>query len=82
MCLQIALIENTAGYNTRFFPRPLLTSISWLLILVEAFQNDHVAACSSALCSATETNEMGGYVIVPCSSKITLRCSTGDWHKF
>ena len=31
-------------------------------ILAEAFQNDHFTACSTALRSATEKNEMGGYV--------------------
>ena len=47
----------------------------------QAFRNDHVAACSTARRSATEENEMGGYVTVPCSSKMTRRSSTADWPK-
>ena len=71
MCLHTALIKPTAGNKTRFFPSPFLISTSWLLILAEAFRNDHVAACSTALGIATEKNERSGYVTVPCSSKMT-----------
>ena len=71
MCLHIAAIESTAANKTRLGPSPFLNSTSWLLILAEAFRNDHVAACSTALRSATEKNEMGGYVNFPCSSKMT-----------
>ena len=76
MCLHIALIKSTAGNKTKFFPSPFLISTSRFLILAEAIRNDHVAACSTALSSATEKNEMGGYVTVSCSSKITQRSST------
>ena len=69
MCLHIASIKSTAGNRTKFFPSPFFISTSWFCILVEAFLNDHVAACSTALRSATEKYEMGGYVTVPCSSK-------------
>ena len=71
MCLQIALIKSTAGNRTRFFPSPFLVYTGCFFILAEAFRNDPVAACSIALRSATEKEEMGGYVTVPCSSKTT-----------
>ena len=79
MCLHIA---STTGNKTRFFPGPLLISTSRFLILAEAFRNDHVAACSTALRNATEENESGGYLTVPCPSKVTPRSSTADWLKF
>ena len=82
MCLHIASIKSTAGNKTRLFHSPLLISTSWFLILAEAFRNDHIAACSTALRSATEKNEMGGFVTVPCSSKMTQHSSTADWLKF
>ena len=44
-----------------------------------AFRNDYVAACSTALRIATEENESGGYVTVPCPSKVTQHCSKADW---
>ena len=80
--LHLALIKSTAGNKTRLFPSPFLISTSWFLILAEAFRNDHVAAFSTALRSATEKNEFGGYVTVPFSSKMTQRSSTADWPKF
>ena len=82
MSLHIASIKSTAGNKTRLFPSPFLISTSWFLILAEAFRNDHVAACSTALRSATEKNEMGGYVTIPCLSKMTQRSSTADWLQF
>ena len=81
MCLHIATVNRTAGNKTKIFPNPFLFSTSWLLILAEAFRNDHVAACGSALRSTTEKNELCGYVTVPCSSKMTQRSSTVDWLK-
>ena len=59
ICLHIASIESTAGNKTRLFRSPFLISVisaSWLLILTEAFRNDHIAACSTALRSASEKN--------------------------
>ena len=82
MFSQIALIKFTAANKTRLFLSPLLVSTSWFFILAEAFRNDHVAACCTALRSATEKNEMGGYVTVSCLSKMTRRSSTADWLKF
>ena len=74
MCLHIASSKSTAGNKTWLFLSPFLISINSFLILAEAFGSDHVAACSTALRSATEKNEMGGYVTIPCLSKMT-RCS-------
>ena len=74
-------MESTASTKTKHFPTSFLISTRWFLILAEAFQNNHVAACSTALRSATE-NEKGGYVTVPFSSKMTQRSGTADWIKF
>ena len=82
MCLHIASITSTAGNETRFFPSPFLISTSSRLTLAETFRNDYVAACSTALCSATDENELGGYVAVPCPIKVTQRSSPTDWCKF
>ena len=82
MCLHIASNKSTARNKTKLFPSPFLISTSFFLILAEAFRNDHVAACSTVLRSATEKKEMGGYATVPCSSKMTQRSSTADWLKF
>ena len=62
MCLHIASIESTAVNKTRLFPSPFHISTSSRLSLAEVLRNDHVAVCSTALRSATEKNEMGGYV--------------------
>ena len=82
MYLQIAMNKSTAGNKTRFFSSPFLISTSCVVILAKAFRNGHVAACSNALCNATEENEMGGFVTVPCSSKMTQRSSTADCPNF
>ena len=82
MCLHVASIKSTTENKTQLFPSPFLVSTSWFFIFAKALRNDHVAACSTALRSAIEKNEMGGYVTVPCSSKMTQRISTADWLKF
>ena len=66
----------------RFSPSPTLVITSWFLFSVEAFRNDHAAACSSYVRSAAEKNEMGGYVTVACSPKMTQRSTTAYWIKF
>ena len=81
MCLHSASIKSTAGNKTRFFHNPFHISTSSSLTLAEAFRNDHVAACSMALNSATEENESSGYVTVRCPSKVTEHTSTMDWLK-
>ena len=82
MYFYIASIESTAGKKIRLFPSPFHVSTSPWLTLAEEFRNDHIAACSTALRSANDKNEIGGYVTVPCSSKMTKRSSTADWFKF
>ena len=82
MCFHIASIRSTAGKKTRLFPSPFLFSPSRFLILAKLFWNDYLAPCSTALRSATEKKELGGYVTVPCPSKLTRRGSTADWLKF
>ena len=82
MWLQTASNKSTVWIETRLFPSPFHVFTSSRLTLAGAFRSDHVAACSTALRSATEENESGGYVTVPCSSKMTQRSSTADWLKF
>ena len=81
MCLHIASIKSTARNKTRHFSCSFLTSTISRLTLAEAFRNDYVAACSTALRNATEENEAGGYVTVTCLTKVTQRSSTVDWLK-
>ena len=82
MCQHIASIKSTADNKTKLFPSPSLISTTWFLILAKAFRNDHEAVCSTALSSATEKNEIDGYVTVSCASKVTQRSSSADWIKF
>ena len=82
MCLHIASVKFTAGNKTRLFPSPFDISTNSRLTLAEAFRNDHAAACGTALRSATEENEPGGYVTVPCPSKVTQHSNTVDWLNF
>ena len=82
MCLQIVSVKSTAGNKTWLFPSFFLISTMWFLILAEAFRNDHRAAFSTAICSATEKNEMNGYVTVPGSFKMIQRSSRADGIKF
>ena len=82
MWLKTVLIKSIAGDKTSFFLSPLHISTSSRLTLAGAFRNDYVAACSTALRSATEENESSGYVTVPCPSKETQHSSTADWLKF
>ena len=49
MCLHIASIESTAGNKAKLVPSPFLISTRSFRILAEAFRNDYVAACSTAL---------------------------------
>ena len=82
MWLHTASIKSTARNKTRLFLSPFHNYTSSRLTLAEALRSDHVAACSTALCSATEENESGGYVTVQCPSKVTQHSSTADWLKF
>ena len=82
MWLLTASIKSTVGNKTRLFSSPAFDSTSSRLTLARAFWSDYVAACSTALRSATEENDSGGYVAVPCPSKVKQRSSTADWLKF
>ena len=75
MWLLTTSIESTVGNKTRTFSSPFHASTSSRLTLAKAFRSDHVAACSTALRSATENNELGGYVTVPCPSKVKQHSS-------
>ena len=82
MWLHTASIKSTVGNKTRLFPSPFHVSSSSRLTLAGALRGDYVAACSTAFRSATEENDSGGYVDVPCLSKVRQRSSTADWLKF
>ena len=77
-----ASIKSTVGYKIRLFPSLFHVSTSSRLTLAGAFRSDYLAACSTALRSATEENELGGYVAVPPPSKVKQRSSTADRLKF
>ena len=82
MWLHTVLIKPTIGNKTRHFSSPFHVYTSSRLTLAGAFLIDYVAACSTALRSAAEENDSGGYVAVPCPSKVKQRSSTADWLKF
>ena len=82
MRLNTVMIKTTVANKTRFFPSPFHVSTGSSLTLAGPFRNDYVAACSTALRSATEETESCGYVSVPCPSKVTQHSSTADWLKF
>ena len=79
MWLHIASIEYTAGNKTKCFPSPFHISTSSRLTFAEAFRNDHVATCSTALRNASEENEWGDCVTVVCLPKVTQHSSTAEW---
>ena len=81
MWLHTASINSTAGNKTRLFPSPIQVSTISRPTLAVTFRSDYVAACSLAYRSATEENDSGGYVDVPCPSKVRQRSSTADWLK-
>ena len=82
MSLHTASTNSTVGNKTRLFHSPFNVFTSSSLTLAGEFRSDCVAACSTALRSATEENESGGYVTVPCPFKMKPRSSTADWLKF
>ena len=79
--LHTASVKSTAGNKSRLFLTPFHISTSSSLTFAEAFRNDHVAACRTALRSAAEENESDGHVTVPCPFKLTLQNSILDWLK-
>ena len=82
MWLHTASIKYPVGNKTRLSPSPFRVSTSSHLTLAKAFRIDHVAACSTALRSAFEENESGGYATVLCPSRMTQHSSTADWLSF
>ena len=80
--MQFDTAENKVHCWAGLFLSPFLISTSLFRILAEAFRNDYVAACSNVLRSATEKNEIGGNVRVPCLSKMTKGSSAADWINF
>ena len=81
----------TRGYLLHRLNPPLGTKLGFFLVrstflprltLEGALRSDHVTVYSTALRSATEENESGGYVIVPCPSKVKQRSNTAEWLKF
>ena len=80
--LHTASFKPTVENRTRLFPSPFRVSTSPRLTLAGAFRSVYIAACSTALRSVTKENESGGYVAVPCPSKVKQRSSIADWLKF
>ena len=64
MWLNTESIKSTVVNKTRLFPSPIHNSASSRLTLPGAFRSDYVAACRTALRSATVENESGDYVAV------------------
>ena len=81
-CLHAASIKSTVGNKLGLFPSPFQISTSPRLTLAGAFRGGYVAACSTASRSTTEENDSGGYVDVPCPSKVKQSSGTADWLKF
>ena len=77
--LHFLLIKSTLGNKSRLFPSPFHFSASWRLTLAGTLRSDYVAACGTALHSATEKNGSGDYVTVTCPSKVKQHISTVDW---
>ena len=82
MWLHTASVESNVGNKTRLFLSLFHVPTSSRFTLAGAFRSDHLAACSTALRSATEENESGGYVTVPFPSKVKQHSSTADWLYF
>ena len=68
--LHTALIKSIVRNKTRLPFSPFHVSTSWRLTLAGAFR------------SATEENEPGDYVTVPCPTKFTQHSSTADCLNF
>ena len=81
-CFHVSLIKATVWNKLVVFPSPCHVSTSSGLTLAGAFRGGYVAACSTAFRSATEENDSGGYVDIPCPSKVEQRSRTADWLKF
>ena len=78
----IASIEFTFGSKLGFFL--VLSSLiqAGSSVWKKVFRKGYLAAFSTALRSATEENESGGHVDVPCSSKVKQHKITAYWLNF
>ena len=72
-------LNSLLGTKLGFLPSPFHVSTSSRLTLAGAFRSDYLATFSTALRSATEKNDSGGYVDVPCPSKVKRRSCTAVW---
>ena len=81
-CLHSAAIKSTVGSKLGLFSSPFHVSTSSRLTLAGAFRGGYLSACSTAFRSTTEENDSGGYVDVPCPSKVKQHSSTADWLRF
>ena len=80
--LQATSNKTTVWNKLGVFPSQFHVSTSSGLTVAGVFRGGYVAACSTASRSATEDNDSGGYVDVPCPSKVKQHSSTADWLKF
>ena len=79
--LHATSLKTTVLNKLSLYPSPFHISTSSHLTLAGAFRGGYVAACSTAFRSATEGNDSGGHVDVPCPSKVKQSSSTTDWLK-
>ena len=79
--LHATSIISTVGNKLGLFSSPFHVSTSSRLTFAGAFRGGYLAACSTAFRSTTEKNDSGGYVDVPCPSKVKQSSSTADWLK-
>ena len=68
--LNAASIKTTIWNKLGVFPSPFHVATGSGLSLAGAFRGGYVAACSTAFRSTPEENGSGGYVVVPCPSKV------------
>ena len=80
--LHAASTKTTVWNKLGAFPSPFHHSTSSGLALAGAFRGGYVAASSTAFRSATEENDSGGYVDVPCPSELKQHSNTADWLRF
>ena len=80
--LPASSIKITVWNKLGVFPSPFHVSTSSGLTLAGAFRGGYVAACSTAFLSATEENDSGCHLDIPCPSKVKQHSSTADWLEF
>ena len=81
-CLHASSYKPTVRNKLGLFPCPFHVSTISRPTLGGAFRGGYVAACSTVFRSTTEENASGGYVDVPCPSKVKQSSTTADWLKF